>query len=63
VSAHFTPGEWWRLGGDPIVREIVQVYVNFISAIDVGSRAPRRLDPGALPALDPEIAGMVTATA
>jgi alpha-amylase len=61
VSAYFTPREWWRLGGDAIVREIVQVYLNFVSAIDVGSRRPRRRHTGALPMLDPEIAGMVRA--
>jgi alpha-amylase len=58
VSAYFTPGEWWRLGGARIVREIQQVYLNFVTAIGVGSRPARRLDPGALLALDPEIAGM-----
>ena len=56
VSAYFTPEEWWRLGGDGIVRELVRVYLNFVSAIGVGARPPRRQDTGALPILDPEIA-------
>jgi alpha-amylase len=59
VSAHFTPGEWWRLGGERIVHEIVQVYLNFMSALDVGSRRPWRRDPVARPILDPAIAAMV----
>jgi alpha-amylase len=59
VSAYFTPGEWWRLGGERIVHEIVQVYLNFVSALDVGSRRPWRRDPVARPILDPEIAAMV----
>ena len=57
VSAYFTPREWWRLGGDGIVREIQRVYVNFVSAIDAGARRARRLD---LPALEPDIAGMLS---
>ncbi len=32
VSAYFTPSEWWALGQDGIVREIQQVYKNFIAA-------------------------------
>ena len=61
VSAYFTPREWWRLGGDGIVREIVQVYENFVIAIGLGlgSRRTRRFDADRLPALDPEIGGMV----
>ena len=61
VSAYFTPGEWWRMGGDRIVQEIQQVYLNFVTAIGSGARPPRRLDVSALPALDPEIAGMTRA--
>ena len=41
-----------------IVRETQQVYLNFVTAIGVGSRPARRLDLGALPAVDPQIAGM-----
>jgi alpha-amylase len=57
VSAYFTPGEWWRLGGEGIVRELVRVYVNFVRAIDVGPRGPRRRETGARPILDQEVAG------
>ena len=53
VSAYFTPGEWWQMGGDRIVREIQQVYVNFVTAIGVGSRRGGA-NPGTLPKLDPE---------
>ena len=44
VSAYFTPEEWWRLGGDGIVRELVRVYLNFVSAIGVahGPRGAKR---------------------
>jgi len=35
--------EWWHLGGDGIVREMI--HANFIGAIDVGSRAAPRLCP------------------
>lgn len=59
VSVYFTPREWWRLGGDGIVREIQQVYLNFIRTIDAGARPRRRPHPDSLPVLDPEIAGMV----
>ena len=38
VSASFTPGEWWWMGADRIGREIEQVYLNFVTAIGVGSR-------------------------
>jgi len=34
VSADFTPGEWWELGGHGIVREQQRVYLNFIRALD-----------------------------
>jgi hypothetical protein len=56
VSAYFTPGEWWRLGGDGIVRELVRVYLNFVSASGASGRLPRCQDTDALPILDPEIA-------
>jgi len=34
VSASFTPQEWRPLGPDGIIREIQQVYRNFITALD-----------------------------
>lgn len=35
VSAYFTPGEWWReLGAEGILREMQQVYKNFLAALD-----------------------------
>ncbi len=33
VSAYFTPDEWWRLGPDRLLNELLQVYHNFIGAI------------------------------
>jgi alpha-amylase len=59
VSAYFTPAAWWRLGREGIVRELVQVYLNFVRAIDLGSWRRRRRDTGAPPILDPEIVGLV----
>jgi alpha-amylase len=34
ASATFTPQEWWPLGTEGIVREVQQVYKNFITAMD-----------------------------
>jgi len=35
VSAYFTPGEWWqKLGAGGILREMQQVYANFLKAMD-----------------------------
>jgi alpha-amylase len=58
VSAYFTPREWWQMGGDRIVREIQQVYLNFVTAIGVGSRPARRLHPGHAADAGSEIARM-----
>ena len=34
VSSYFTPQEWWTLTPDGIIREIQQVYKNYIAALD-----------------------------
>ncbi len=34
VSSYFTPGEWWQLGAESIARELPQVYINFLDALD-----------------------------
>jgi alpha-amylase len=34
VSAYFTPREWWRLGPNRIIQEILNVYHNFVRALD-----------------------------
>ncbi len=58
VSAYFTPHEWWELGPERIVREIQQVYSNFIRALDVPPRPRRRLHASALTSIDPEVAAV-----
>ena len=57
VSAYFTPGEWWSLGPEQIVREMQAVYENFIRAL---GRAParRRRRATALAPLEPEVAAL-----
>lgn len=34
VSRYFTPQEWWRLGPDGIIDQIVHVYEHFVRALD-----------------------------
>lgn len=34
VSSYFTPGEWWQLGAESIIQELLQVYINFLDALD-----------------------------
>lgn len=58
VSAYFTPREWWRLGPERIVREIQQVYENFIHAIGGSPEAPRRRVAAQPAPLDPEVAAL-----
>jgi alpha-amylase len=45
VSAYFTPGEWWNLGGEQIIREIQKVYQNFVWALD--GWLPHKIAPAA----------------
>lgn len=44
VSAYFTPKEWWPLGAEGIVREMVEVYRQFASWALVGT--PARIRSG-----------------
>jgi alpha-amylase len=45
VSAYFTPDEWWGLGHERLLRELVDVYSNVVNAISERlARGPR---PGA----------------
>jgi alpha-amylase len=50
VAAYFTPAEWWRLGHERLLRELCQVYENFIRALS--ARLARR-PPGQVPGLAP----------
>ena len=59
VSSYFTPEEWWRLGRDGIVREIQQVYKNFVGALDVSMPRGGPAGRGQPSRPDPEVAAFV----
>ncbi len=64
VSAYFTPDEWWSLGGNGIIYELQQVYINAIHAMEPylparlirqarrKSKVPRPKNEPAVPDLD-----------
>jgi alpha-amylase len=59
VSAYFTPREWWNLGPERLVREIQQVYVNFVRAVREADGPPPGPGDEHAP-LAPEVAALAS---